>query len=225
MQPIHGNNVLVSIQIDEEFIPVLCAIDMTFNCEQEVVLATTIDSGKWRKKRLRELSDWNVSVTGLSKIDNADGQVSFFYLLQENIRGSEQVIQMMFEDEDGNVQVLEGSVLIPSLSINGNVNSFADVNIVFEGTGAVTIEQPVSDVASVICEDWDSDTFDLAEGETSISGAFAGKTIIEVDREGTQYDHTTGTPGNREYSYNGANINFEVAGLPDGEKVFVIWIK
>jgi predicted secreted protein len=223
MQPIHGSNVLVSIEIDGEFVPVLCAIDMTFSCEQEVVLATTIDSGKWRKKKLRGLSDWNVAVSGLSKIDNADGQVSFFYLLQENIRGSEQIIQMMFEDDDGNVQVLEGSVLIPSLSINANVNSFADVNVTFEGTGGVTIEQPVSGVESGVCDDWDSDTFDLAEDETSISGAFAGKEIIEVDREGTQYDHTTGVPGNREYSYNGVNINFAVPGLPDGEKVFVIW--
>lgn len=223
MQPIHGSNVLVSILIDAEFVPVLCAIDMNFTCEQDIVLATTIDSGKWRKKKLRNLSDWNVTVSGLTKIDNADGQISFFWLLQENVRGSEQTIQMMFEDDDGNVQVLEGQVLIPSLSINANVNSFSDVNVVFEGTGSVTIEQPVSDVLSEVCEDWTSDTFDLAEGATSVSGAFAGKTIIEVDREGMQYDHTTGVPGNREYSYNGINITFDVAGLPGGEKVFVVW--
>lgn len=223
MQPIHGNNILVSIQIDEEFIPVLCAVSMTFNCSQEIVLATTIDSGKWRKKKLRNLSDWNVSVTGLTKIDNTDGQVSFFWLLQENIRGTEQTIQMMYDDEDGNIQVLEGTVLIPSLSLDGNVNSFADASITFEGSGSFTIEQPVSDVQSALCDDWDSDTFDLAEGETSVSGAFAGKEIIEVDREGTQYDHTTGTPGNREYSYNGVNINFEIEGALGGEKVFVIW--
>lgn len=223
MQPIHGNNVLVSIQIDAEFIPVLCGIDMTFTCSQEIVLATTIDSGKWRKKKLRGLSDWNVSVSGLTKIDNTDGQVSFFWLLQENVRGTEQVIQMMFEDEDGNVQVLEGNVLIPDLSFNGNVNSFADVNVTFEGSGGFTIEQPVSDVVSDVCDDWTSDTFDLAEGETSLTGAFAGKEIIEVDREGIQFDYTSGTPGNREYSYSGVNINFEIEGASGGEKVFVIW--
>lgn len=229
MEPIHGTNVLVSLKIDTQFYPVLCATDMSFNCTQEVVLATSADTGKWRKKRLRGLSEWNVSVNGLSKIGNTDGQVSFFYLLQENIRGSEQIIQMMFEDDEGNTQVLEGIVIIPSLSINGNVNSFADASILFEGSGEVDILEAVSDVESGVCEDLESDTFGLAESETSVSGlgqegkSFEGKEIIEVDREGIQHDYTAGSPGNREYGYNGTEISFEIAGNPGGEKVFVMW--
>jgi predicted secreted protein len=229
MQPIHGKDVLVSLKIDEIFRPVLCATDMSFNCTQELVLATSADTGKWRKKRLRGLSEWSVSVNGLSKIGNNDGQVSFFYLLQENIRGTEQIIQMMFEDEDGNTQVLEGTVVIPSLSINGNVNSFADASVLFEGAGSVDIVEPVSDVESGVCEELESDTFTLAEGATFVSGvgqegkSFAGKEILEVDREGSQYDYADGSPGNRQYAYNGTNISFESAGNPGGETVFVMW--
>lgn len=229
MEPIHGRDVLLSIMIDTEFYPVLCGVDMTFNCSQEVLLATSVDTGNFRKKRLRGLSDWNVSLSGLTKIDNTDGQVSFFYLLQQNIRGSEQMIQMMFTDADGNIQVLEGVVLIPNLSISGNVNSFADASVEFEGSGAFEITEPVSDVESGVCEDLASDTFILGEGETAINGvgenglSFAGKEILEVDREGTQYDFKDGSPGNREYGYDGTDISFENAGNEFNERVFVLW--
>lgn len=229
MEPIHGKDILLSIKVGDEFIPVICAIDMTFTCTQEVLLATSVDTGIWRRKRLRNLSEWNVQVSGLSKIDNSDGQVSFFYLLQENIRGSEQTIQIMFEDSDANTQVLEGVVIIPQLTINGNVGSFADATISFEGTGAVEIGIPISDVDSDLCDDLVSDVWVLAEGEFAINGAgqegnsFAGKDILEVDREGTQYDYTNGSPGNREFAYDGTDISFADAGITDGEKVYVLW--
>lgn len=229
MEPIHGRDILLSILIETEFYPVLCAVDMTFSCSQQVLLATSVDTGVWRKKRLRNLSEWGVSISGLTKIDNTDGQVSFFYLLQQNIRGTEQVIQIMFTDADGNVQVLEGTVLIPDLSINGNVNSFADATVTFEGTGPVEITEPVSDVESGVCEELVSDVWTLAEGATVINGlgengeSFAGKEVLEVDREGLQYDYTGGAPGNREYAYNGTNISFETAGNEFNEKVFVLW--
>jgi hypothetical protein len=203
---------------------------MTFSCRQEVLLATSVDSGNWRYKKLRNISEWNVSVSGLTKIDNTDGQVSFFYLLQQNIRGSEQIIQIMFEDSNGNIQVLEGTVLIPELSINANVGSFADATISFEGTGPVEITEPVSDVESDICEDLVSDTWDVVATETSISGAgqegksFAGKEILEVDRSGMVHSYTSGIPGNMEYAYNGTEISFDPTNpFNDGETIFVLW--
>jgi len=230
MEPIHGKDILLSIKIDDEFIPVLCAIDMTFTCSQEVILATTVDTGIWRRKRLRNLSEWSVQVAGLSKIDNTDGQASFFYLLQGNIRGSEQIIQIMFEDADGNTQVLEGTVIIPQLSINANVNSFADASVSFEGTGSVDISEPISDGGeSDTCDELMSDIWILAEGEFAVSGlgadgkSFAGKDILEVDREGTQFDYTTGSAGNREFVYDGTEVSFEYEGNPGGEKIFVLW--
>lgn len=228
MEPIHGRDILLSIKVGDEFFPVLCAIDMTFNCSQEVLLATSVDTGIWRRKRLRGLSEWSVQMSGLSKINNTDGQVSFFWLLQENIRGSEQIIQIMFEDADGNTQVLEGVVIIPQLSINGNVGSFADANVSFEGTGPVEIGGPISDIDSDLCDDLESDVWILAEGEFAVSGlgaegkSFAGKVILEVDREGTQFDYAA-TPGNREYGYEGTEVSFVNAGNPDGEKIFVLW--
>lgn len=229
MEPIHGNDILLSIQVGTEFFPVLCATDMTFQCSQDVVLATTVGTGIWRRKRLRNLSEWSVSVTGLSKIDNTDGQVSFFYLLQENIRGAEQVIQILF-DVDGDTQVLEGVVIIPDLSINGNVSSFADVNATFLGTGEVTIQEAVSGVESGICEELVSDTWLTTEGTALISGvgnegrSFAGMEILQVDREGIQHDYTTGTPGNRQYGYDGVQILFDSTNpFNAGETVFVLW--
>jgi predicted secreted protein len=229
MEPIHGKDCLLSIKIEDEFYPVLCAVDMTYSCRQEVLLATSADSGNWRYKKLRNLSEWNVSISGLTKVDNTDGQVSFFYLLQQNIRGSEQIIQIMFEDSNGNIQVLEGTVLIPELTINANVGSFADATISFEGTGSVEITEPVSDVESDVCEELLSDTWILGDGETAINGvgqnglSFAGKEILEVDREGLQFDYSNGAPGNRQYAYNGTDISFEIEGNEFNETIFVLW--
>lgn len=229
MEPIHGNDILLSIKVGTEFFPVLCATDMTFQCSQDVVLATTVGTGIWRRKRLRNLSEWSVSITGLSKIDNTDGQVSFFYLLQENIRGAEQTIQILF-DVDGDTQVLEGIVIIPDLSINGNVSSFADVNATFLGAGEVTIQEAVSGVESGICEELVSDTWATTEGLNSISGpgnegrSFAGMEILQVDREGIQHDFTSGTPGNRQFTYDGTLISFDSTNpFNAGETVFVLW--
>lgn len=234
MEPIHGTDILLSLKIGASFIPVLCAIDMTYNCSQETVLATSASTGKWRQKRLRGLSEWSVSLSGLTKIDNTDGQVSFFYLLQENIRGSEQIIQIMFEDNLGNTQILEGTVIIPELSINGNVSSFADVSVLFEGTGAVEITEAVSGGGesgeSDTCDDLMSDTWLVVAGNNNITGAgqegrsFAGHEIIEVDREGLQHDYTDGTPGNRQYGYDGNLVTFDPANpFNEGETIFVIW--
>lgn len=234
MEPIHGTDILLSLKIGASFIPVLCAIDMTYSCSQEIVLATSASTGKWRQKRLRGLSEWNVSLTGLTKIDNSDGQVSFFYLLQENIRGSEQIIQIMFEDADGNTQVLEGTVLIPELSLNGNVSSFADVSVVFEGTGPVEITEAVSggdqSGESDLCDQLVSDTWLVVAGNSNISGAgqqgrsFAGKEILEVDRSGLSHDYTSGAPGNMQYGYNGTLITFDSTNpFNEGETIFVLW--
>lgn len=229
MEPIHGNDILLSIKVGTEFFPVLCATDMTFQCSQDVVLATTVGTGIWRRKRLRNLSEWSVSITGLSKIDNTDGQVSFFYLLQENIRGAEQTIQILF-DVDGDTQVLEGIVIIPDLSINGNVSSFADVNATFLGAGEVTIQEAVSGVESGICEELVSDTWVTTEGLISITGpgnegrSFAGMEILQVDREGIQHDFTSGSPGNRQFTYDGTLISFDSTNpFNAGETVFVLW--
>lgn len=235
MRPIEGKDVLVSILVEGEFLPVMCAIEMSFQCSQEVLLSTTIDTGIWRRKRLRQLSEWSVTVTGITKIDNTDGQASFFYLLQENIRSQEQTIQMMFEDEDGNTQVLEGVVVIPELSLTANMTGFMDTSITFEGAGDVGIEPVVSGGGngsgesgeSGECDVLFSDTWLMAEGETTITGpgnegrSFAGKEILQVAREGMQYDYTNGTPGNREFGFDGTTITFRDPSA--GETVFVLW--
>jgi hypothetical protein len=173
-----------------------------------------------------------VTLNGLTKIDNTDGQISYFYLLQENVRGTEQTIQIIFEDTDGNIQVIEGTVLIPDITFNSSVGSFSDVNVTFEGSGRFTIEQSLSGAqsGSGLCETILSDTWIMAAETNSISGAgnegrsFAGMDILEVDREGTQFDYTSGSPGNREFSFDGTNIIFQ-DDVPAGqtETVFVLW--
>lgn len=228
MEPIFGTDVLVSIKVDDTFYPVLCAVDMTLSTRQEVVLATSADTGIWRRKRLRRLSEWSLSVSGLTKIDNTDGQISYFYLLQENVRGTEQTIQVLFEDADGNTKVIEGDVIIPEISINASVGAFSDVNVTFEGAGSFTIADTPEPISSVCLEIY-SDTWTMDEGENTINGlgqegrSFEGKEILKVSVEGVQYDYTSGVPGNREFGYDGTEISVENNAPEGGQKVHVIW--
>lgn len=73
-----------------------------------------------------------------------------------------------------------------------------------------------------------SDYWQTTAGQTSVSGesvehgySLTGKTIIEVSREGLQYDLiTSGTPGERQCIYSSGAITFRDAFNP-GETVFV----
>lgn len=228
MQPIQGKDVVVSMLIEDNYYPIFCGTDMTFSLVQDVVLASSASTGSFRRKRLRQLSEWTVTVNGVSKIDNTDGQISFFYLLQQAVRGQEQTIQVYFTDDDGNEQAITGSIIIPDLNITGPYDSFSDASVTMVGSG----EFELNEVEPPVPPTLKSDHWLTTPGENSISGAsqysqatdLENKTIIAVMREGTQFNYTNGTPGNREYGYTGTAITFDSTNpFNTGETVFVIW--
>lgn len=225
-----GRDVNVEALVNGTYITIGCAVSCSFEFENEIIGKTDVNAGLFRKKRVR-ISDSRGSVQGLTMINNTTTRLSAFYFLQEAVRRSEQTMRFVFVDQAGDTRYISGLFLVRALSLSGDQSGFSEFDLQLEGTGNITIgtvDSPGAD-SGLGCPDIDSDTWVMDESENSISGvgqegkAFAGKEILEVDVEGTQYDYTDGSPGNREYAYDGTDISFETAAPEGGQRVFVIW--
>lgn len=203
MEPIFGKDVIVSMLVSGNYYPIFCATDMSFRVKQDIVLATSADTGVARKKRLRGLYEASATVSGLTKINNTDGQISFFYLIQQSIRGNEQNIKIDFDDEDGNEVTISGAVIIPELDINGPATDWSTANVSFEFSGEFSMAV-IPDPDPPACEQEDTLYINAVEGETSVSHVLlqqANVVILAVARTGAVHFETTGTPQNLEFKF------------------------
>lgn len=228
MTPIHGSDCLFSIQVGSDFYPLLCATNFSLTLNQEIVGATNAATGNWRHNRPRNLSDYSLSMSGLTKVNNDDGQISWFYMMRENVRAAAQNYQLLFEDKEGNTLVISGSLLIQTMDLQAAVTDFVNSNINMLGTGAFE-QSTVIPTPSTECEEPFADDWVLAEGETTISGpglggkSFATGDILSVSLEGSELTYSAGVPGNAEYSYNGTEITVQYPAPEGGQRVHVIW--
>jgi|GEM_PF-4521371 len=209
MTPIFGYDAVVSLIVDAVAYPIFCATDMALRVKQDVVLATTASSGIARHKRLRGLYEWSVTTSGLTKINNSDGQISFFYLLQESVRGVQQTIQIDFSDAEGNDHSISGTVIIPELGINGPATDWSTADITFEGTGEFSMAA-VDPPEPAACEQEDTLYIDAVAGQTSVHHDLLeqdGVVILSVARTGDTLYATNGTPGSLQF----------LADLPNGD--------
>ena len=234
-----GRNVNVETLVDGNYIVVGCAVACAFEFENELIGKTEVNAGLFRKKRVR-ISDTRGSVEGLTTLENSTTRLTIFYFLQEAIRRTEQTLRFVFLDEGGFTRYITGVFLIKTVNINSDVSAFSEFDLQLEGTGNVDIGVVLppgsgsgddsGDSGAEFCPELFSDYWETVEGETSISGlgtegrSFADQQVLEVDREGTEHELASGSPGNREYAYDGTEISFDTANpFNAGERIFVIW--
>jgi len=228
---IHGSNVNCLVKINDIWTYIGCATGCVFEFLNEIILKTNRNAGLFRKKRAR-ISDSRSSVSGVMTSGANTEKASIFYFLQEGVRRRELEFQFLYIDEAQNdISVLQ-TAIVQDIQLAADVSNFAEFDMQLEGTGNITVGTvlpPSPTDCPVILSDWWVTTPDA----TSITGAsangiattLAGKTVIEVDREGLQQNETSGTPGNRQYRYTGTNLletDINSPYLPD-ETIFVIW--
>lgn len=222
---VHGKDVNVEARINGDYIAIGCAFSCSFEFENELIGKTDVNAGLSRKKRVR-ISDCRGSVQGVTTLNNSATRLTAFYFLQEAIRRTEQDLRFVFVDEIGNTRYIQCMFLVKTHQLTAESSGFSEFDLQLEGTGTPTIG--TVELIETICPELFSDTWETTESEFSISGlgqegrSFAGGDILEVDREGLQYDFTAGSPGNREFNYNGTEITFENA-FEAGERVLVVW--
>lgn len=134
MQVINGKDVIVAIYD----VPVFCGKDCTFAEEKELIPASTVTSGVWKEYRPRKRS-WSMNVSGLTKIDATDGQVSYFDLIDDASAMVAQNLSITFTDADANIKTVEGVGYMQNTSITGPANGFAEASVSIVGDGLYTV--------------------------------------------------------------------------------------
>jgi hypothetical protein len=228
MKVLTGRNAKAYLRFDDDqFKPIFCGISISLSVEFEDVRVTTRTSGKWRRRK-SGLGDAGVTVTGLTKVDNSDGQVSWFYLNQAGVAGARVFIKIEYTDDDGNSQTVSGWVIVSRLNLDSGIPGFttASVYLPFDGgyeMGAVEGLVP-------------TDVFKLylstTEGAHTVSHADLGdiEEVLLVLREGRGYKEVTGTPIGAQFKFTDNTIDGIVAfdsSLPfnAGEVVYVEYKK
>lgn len=223
-----GNNISVEALVDGDYIVIGCAFSCSFEFENELIGKTDVNAGLYRKKRVR-MSDTRGSIQGLITLLNTSTRLSIIYFLQEAIVRAEQTMRFVFTDTAQNTKYIVGTFLVKSIGLNGDTSAFGEFDLQLEGTGPITVSD-VNPIPDPFCPEMFSDTWETTPGGTSITGAglagrsFEGQDILVVYREGTQFDYTSGAPGNRQFAYDGVSISFDPTNPfnPD-ERVAVVW--
>jgi len=236
MTPVFGNNVQVYLLIGGIYYPALCGTDCAFKEEKEQVEASTITSGSFKEWRVRMIS-WSIDVSGLSKINNTDGQIAYFYLLQASVRMEAQTIKIKFTDVNNNSTEINGTAYILNSSITGPVAEFSNASITFLGTGPYdpsTIAGPGAPAAVDVKSDW----WQTVNGNNFISSLSTGQTdgttyllgtadsVKLVFVEDANYKIVTGTPtaGTLECKLDLTNHKILFPQTFDGtQRVTVVW--
>lgn len=223
-----GRNIILEVKVDDVYYPIACASSCSFEFQNELIGKTDVNAGLFRKKRVR-IGDNRASVQGVTTLE-VDGKLSVLYFLQEAVRRTEQDLRFTLTDESGLIKQVQGIYLVASVSASGDVSAFCEFDISFEGTGGISIgdldESGTQGLPGQVLWDW----WEVSEGATSITGtghygrSFAGQDVIEVDREGVQYDYNGGPAEGRTYDYDGTTISFDPLNpMVAGARVFVIW--
>lgn len=198
MKVLTGRQGILKVRIDGVPYPVLCAISVRWWWDMEKLEKTDRNAGRWRKYMTR-LCDWGIELTGLTKVDNSDGQVAHFWLSQESIRGTEQFFVLEYTDEDSNQQTVSGYCLVQHGELTGAVEAFNVSSITLQGTGAYSTDPVDSPGGRTTYKLYLSTT----EGAFEVSHADLGGAdqILLVGREDAFYTETTGTPSGRQFKY------------------------
>lgn len=239
MTPIKGTNVVVGLQIVEDgpYYPVFCATDMSYDFEVEEIEVSTVTSGVDKEFRPRMRSS-NISVTGVSKVDNTDGQICFLWLAANAASGTIYGVELSFTDDEGNVGYIYADVFIRSGNVTGPVSGFSTASVIFRVTGSSVFTDtpaPTPDGFTELSDYWQT-----VNGQNYISGASSGAadgtnytlgaddTPLIVFMEGAQYNLTTGTPtvglAECKFTSGTGRITFPTDVIFDGsQRVAVVW--
>lgn len=215
---IQGNNVHIFKYIDAAPFEVVCATDVVFELNQELIGATTPDSGRFKEVRPR-LKEFFVTISGASTSHN-DGDISVFYLLSEDHVQEVQDLEIIYTNNEGSDVSVRGSFFIETLNISGPAGASSLYEIRLRSWGEYTSTELAD--PEVLGINITSDTFGIVGGVVQNNDwiGLTSANIIEVCREGTEQ-----LSMNLPYTFDGVTgtITPDPDTTIDGQLIFVIW--
>lgn len=224
---VKSNNVIIELLISGVYYPFFCGKTMEFVQSQEVIEVTSINSTVAREYETG-MTTGNLTITGVTILDNTQNRIAITYLMQESIRRAAQTMRIRLIDDDGDSLEIAFAAIITSNTLARAVGTYSQSTTTLIVTGEPTISIVILPPGTECVENPLYLTF--TAGQTQVSSALleqTGVVILQVDREGTEHDPTTGTPGNRQYKFTGGTGNGIVAFDPtnpsNGETVYVLY--
>lgn len=215
---IQGKNVHVFKYIDAAPFEIVCGTDVVYEKTNEIIGATTPDSGRFKEVRPRLIST-AITISGVTTSNN-DGDISFFHFLQDDEFQAAQDLEIVFTDNGGSERSIRGDFYIETSSVGNPAERMSEYEIKLIGSGAVT-ESELTD-PEVTGENVTSDSYTVSGGVIQDNDwiGLSSTNIIEVCREGSE-QLSLGLP----YSFNSGTgtITPDAGTVIDGQRMFVIW--
>lgn len=189
--------------IDGNAYPVFCCKTWEFPYDQDEVEVTHINAGAERVY-IPGMSSAMLSVTGITSLDNSEGKVSINYLMQQAIRRQIHTLRLTQTDDEGGTLQIEFNAFITNTTLSKATGSYSQSSATFRVTGSMTFSSVITPPVPSDCEETGRVNLTIPEGDTMGQDAVligADVEVLLVSVEGTIYDATTGTPGNRTYRH------------------------
>lgn len=149
---IQGRNCLFQIKVDDIYLDVLCAKTFSFNRTYELKETTTVLSGFDKEYRPR-IKSYTISFNGVVQVE-ADASKPTIKTLFDHGEGFLPVFyRIIYEDNSGNVLVIQGQVYVSSAIFNANPINLLDGTTEMTGNGPIEILDVVPDLINlnIIC--------------------------------------------------------------------------
>lgn len=225
---VKGNNVIIQMLVSGTYYPVFCGKTMEFSQAQETIEVTSINSAVSREYEAG-MSTGTLNIAGVTVLNNTGGQISITYLMTEAIRRNPQDMRIVLTDDDGTILQIAFQALITLNRLSRQFGSYSLSSTDFVVTGDVVISSLIPPPGGSCIEI--PLYLSTTPGDVSVSNSAleaTGVVILQVDREGMQYDEVSGTPSGRQFKFTGGSgagtITFDST-LPfnAGETVYVLY--
>jgi hypothetical protein len=213
---IEGRNVHVYKYEGIDPFEIVCAKDCLLEIEQELIGATTPESGSFKEIRPR-LKSWRLAVSGATTSDN-DGNISIFYFIEKIAEAHDMMIA--FTDNEGNIRTIRGDCFVEIIPISGPADGFSEFDLELRGSAGFSMSSLTP--PEVGGQNVTSGTFTVSGGyiQFNIPYPLSLSNIIGAWQEGTNMESASIS-----YAYNASlgRLTPDPLSSIDGQKIFVIW--
>lgn len=178
---IHGKDVVIDVYKIGEYLPFICAEDVSIELNTDLVSVKTRGSGKWREWRGQSLG-WTARATGLITYDNPT-DVTIWDIIERQINMVLVPIRMVFSAAGGVVKSAYGECMINTGTLNAP-SDFAKGVFNAQGSGELILLDGITACDAVL------GTLTLqSQTSTTATFAYTGATLA------TRFDYAIETVG------------------------------
>lgn len=228
-----GRDVIIDMQVDGDWFPIMCAKVNQFDLEQDEIETTNRNSGP-NREYVPGMANSTVGVTGITRVTNTDNRVNIVYLLQQSVRRLVHNLRMRMTDQvlpTPNTSVISFSAFIRNTNVTNDRTLLSNSSMTWRVTGGISFSSVIPGPVEPECETQDPLYIDTVVSETSVSHASLeadNVVILQVNREGIQYNATNGTPVGRQFKFTGGSGNGIIEFDPNipfesGEVIYVLY--